>query len=182
MGILRRLVSFVPLMMTLVLPRAIVAQTGNIASTPLEAFAARSGATMVWSRTIGQLESPVARAIIEAVAFEDPANTPRTMRGLRIGLAHLVPNPDCNLIFRSHAILCARANAAIYFEEDSFQRVRAGLERGNAEQSLIFSFTAGASANSTGLVIGGYNFPGHQPQELITMLDRAMSELKNAPQ
>jgi hypothetical protein len=137
---------------------------------------------MVWSRTIGQLESSTARAIIEAVAFEDPTNTPRAMRGLRIGLAHLEPNPDCNLIFRSHAILCARPNAVIYFEENSFQRVRAGLERGNAEQSLIISFAAGTGGNSTGLIIGGYTFAGHQPLELITLLERAMSELMNAPQ
>lgn len=184
-----RLISFVVLMVTGALVMDIVAnrspvaaQTGELAPTPLEAFAAKPGATMVWSRTIGQLDSSASRATVTAVAYDDPTSTPRLMRGLRIGLVHLQPNPNCNLRFRSHAILCARPNAAVFFDENSLERVRAGIQRGNAEHNLIISFRKEWSGNqAVGLIIGGYTFDHRQPADLIALVERGMSELKNAP-
>jgi len=157
-------------------------QIGELVPTPLEAFAARPSATTVWSRGIGQLDNAASRATVTAVVLEDLTGTPRIMRGLRIDLTHLLPNPDCNLRFQSHAILCARVNAAISFAEDELDRVRAGVERGNAEGSLIISFRKRSrETQATGLIIGGYTFDDRQPPELISLIERGISELKAAP-
>ena len=150
--------------------------------TRLEQFAARPGAAVVWSQQIGQLDSPVAHARLTAVAIEEPTSTPRIMRGLRIDLEHRQPNPDCNLRFHLHVVLCSRPNAAILFDEDSLPRVRAGVARGNAEDNLIFRFwTGGGGQEKVGLIIGGYNFDHWLPEHLTALLDKAVVELKNAP-
>jgi hypothetical protein len=104
------------------------------------------------------------------------------MRGLRIDLVHLQSPGTCGLRFASHAVLCARANAAVYLEEDILGRVRDGIARGNAEQNLIISYVQGRPSERTrGLIIGGYTFDGRQPSELMALVERGTSELKNAP-
>ena len=63
-------------------------QPEELAPSPLEAFAARSTATVVWSKQIGVLESQESRATVTALIVEDPTSTPGIMRGLRIDLVH----------------------------------------------------------------------------------------------
>jgi len=159
-------------------------QAGELAPTPLEAFAARPGAMVVWSSTIGQIEGPEARATVVAVAIEDASSTPRVIRGVRIDLAHLQPNPDCNLRYRAWAILCARANAAVYLEEDRLERVRAGVERGAAEAhpgNFISAFRRGGGQPGSGLIICGYTLEGRQPEEFVALLARGILALRDAP-
>jgi len=160
------------------------AQDRYLAPTPLEAFAAQPDTTLTWSRTIGELESASARATVDAVIYQNPDATPLVMRGLRISLIHLVTPTatDCELIFLSHAVLCSRADAAIFFLESEFSRVKAGLGRGNAENNLIISFGKGGSGwRVTGIIVGGYEFGGTQPDDLIRIIDRAAAALEDAP-
>lgn len=157
-------------------------QVGELTPTPLESLAAQPGAKTIWSRPIGQLDSAASRATVTAVAVEEVTSTPQIMRGLRIDLVHLQPNPNCDLRFWSHRILCARPNAAIFFEEDSLGRVQAGVKRGNAENNLIISYRTGRSDNQTvGLIVGGYDFHHRKPEELITLIERGVFESTNAP-
>ena len=159
-------------------------QVDDLAPTPLEAFAARPGAKVVWSSTIGQLDGPQARATVVALAIEDASSTPGVMRGVRIDLAHLEAEPDCNLIYRAWAILCARANAAVYLEEDRLERVRAGVERGAAEVhrgNFISVFRRGGRQPGSGLIICGYTLEGRQPEELVALLARATAAWRDAP-
>ncbi len=64
------------------------AQPNELSPSPLEAFAARSTATVVWSKTIGRFESSDAAALLTAVIIKDQAPPVKAMRGLRIDLAH----------------------------------------------------------------------------------------------
>lgn len=182
------LVSLV--MLILAAPLGLQAQDGladdvqsvELGATPLEVFAANPSTVIVWASPIGRLESPTSRAIVTAVAIADRRSL-NVMRGLRIDLVHLQSPDTCGLRFASHAVLCAQANAAVYFEEDILGRVRDGIARGNAEQDLIISYVQGrpSSERPTGLIIGGYTFSGRQPSELMTLVERGTSELKNAP-
>jgi hypothetical protein len=156
-------------------------QTRELTPTPLEAFAGNPGSVVVWASPIGRIESQASRAIVTAVAIQDRQSL-RIMRGLRIDLVHRVPPSTCNLRFVSHAVLCARPNAAVYFEEDILGRVREGLAQGNAERSLIFSYFQGpVSEGTTGLVIGGYTFEGRQPADLSALVEQGASALAGAP-
>jgi hypothetical protein len=156
-------------------------QNRELVATPLEAFAANPGAVVVWASPIGRLETTTSRAIVTALALEDRQSL-RIMRGLRIDLVHLQPPSTCNLRFVSHAVLCARANAAVDLEEDILGRVRNGIAQGNAEQSLIISYVqSGPSERSTGLIVGGYTFAGRQPAELMALIERGASALQNGP-
>lgn len=156
-------------------------QSADLAATSFEAFAANPGTVVVWASPIGRLESPASRAIVTAVAIADRRSLD-VMRGLRIDLVHLQAPDTCGLRFASHAVLCRRANAAVYFAEDILGRVQDGIARGNAEDSLIISYAQGLPPErTTGVIIGGYTFVGRQPSELIALVERGISELTNAP-
>jgi len=153
--------------------------------TELEAFAAMPTSMVIWASPVGRLDAPESRAIVTAVALED-RGTQAVMRGLRIDLIHLQPEPSCNLRWLLPSVLCARENAAIWLEEDILARVREGIERGNAENNLIISFFTGsfrreAPEGTTGLIIGGYQFDGLQPVNLANLIDDGIAELRNAP-
>jgi len=159
-------------------------QVGELVPTPLEAFVARPSAKVVWSRTIGHIEGPAARATVVAIAVEDKSNTPPVMRSLRIDLAHLKPNPDCNLRYVDWAILCARPNAAVYLEEDHLERVRASLERGYAgvhPDGMGGITTFRVQGSHGGLIVCGYTLDGRHAEELVALLARGISALKEAP-
>jgi hypothetical protein len=161
-------------------------QVGELTPTLLEAFAARPGAKVVWSRTIGHIEGPAARATVVAIAIEDLSSTPPVVRGLRLDLAHLEANPDCNLRFRDWAVLCARPNAAVYLEADRLERVRTlWVERGAVEvhpgNGGLTNYRRGGTQPATGLIICGYTLEGRQPEELTALLTQGLSALKDAP-
>jgi hypothetical protein len=163
-------------------------QLRELVPTPLEAFSEKPGAIVVWSRAVGQLEGPAARATVVAIAIEDVTNT--RMRGLRLDLAHLEANPNCNQRFLDWAILCARPDAAIYLDEVHVERVRARLmeigaatvhpERGWTNGGITTYRTSGGPA-PFGLIITGYTLAGRRAEELVDLLARGIEALKEAP-
>ena len=164
---------------------AVAAQ--ELTPTALEAFAARPGATVIWSRAIGQLEARAARATLSVIAIEDPTSTPRLMRGVRIDLAHRVANPDCNLRYWDWAIVCARPNAALFLDERDLARARQTMaEKGVAQVHPGFGggithFRMGGSVKPSGLIIVGYTLDGSQPEQLTALFEQALAALADAP-
>jgi hypothetical protein len=155
-------------------------QPKELAPSPLEAFAARATATVVWSKLIGRLESPESRAIVTALIVEDATTTPRVMRGLRIDLAHIGAPPSCNWNYVAWRIMCKRANAAVYVDEGRLEEVRSMLKRGSAvlrPWEFISHFT---STFSSGLIVCGYQFSYCRGSELAALFTRAIAELKEA--
>jgi len=153
--------------------------------SPLEAFVTRSSAKVVWSNTVGRLESQEARATITALIAEDTTSTPNVMRGLRIDLAHIGATPSCDWKYWAWRIMCERANAAVYVEEGRLETIGKTIERGAAELRpweyiSRYTTTAGGQA-STGLIVCGYQFSYREPGELAALFTRAIAELKTAP-
>ena len=153
--------------------------------SPLEAFAARSTATVVWSKQIGVLESQESRATVTALIVEDPS-TLDIMRGLRIDLVHTVPDPNCDMIYVAWRIMCQRANAAVYVEEGRLEDVRKGLEGRAAELRpgegiSEYESWVGSVQRSRGLIVCGYQFSDRRGSDLATLFTRAIAELKQAP-
>jgi Surface antigen variable number repeat len=159
--------------------------------SPLEAFAARPNAKVVWSQSVGQLESQDARAMITALIVEDPTSTPSLMRGLRMDLAHNVSNPNCNLRYEAWKIMCERTNAAVFIEEERLVEVRNRLDGGSAQlRHMEFISRYEQRMNSggamvpvaKGLILCGYQFSDREPRELAAMFTKGIEELKTAPQ
>ena len=161
------------------------AKPKDLPPSPLEAFAARSTAKVVWSKTVGQLESQEARATITALTIEDNTATPSVMRGLRIDLAHKVANPTCDYKYSAWRIMCERPNAAVYVEEARLEKARDGILRGAAElrhMEFISRYETTAPGQAAfGLIVCGYPFSNRQPDELAVLFTRGIAELKGAP-
>jgi hypothetical protein len=158
-------------------------ESEDLPPSPLEAFAGRSTAKVVWSKTIGSLEGSEARATVTALAVEDSTQTPAVMRGVRIDLKHLVPNPDCSQKYLAWRVMCSRANAAVFIEEE---RVRTWLRHGSGELrpgEYISQYWSGGYGRvlSTGLIVCGYEFPGRTPSELAELFGKAINALGAAP-
>jgi hypothetical protein len=159
----------------------------ELTPTALEAFAARPGAKVIWSKEVGQLEGSAARATLSAIAIEDPSSTPRLMRGVRIDLTHRVANPDCNLRYWDWAIVCARPNAALFLDESDLSRAHQTMaEKGIARVYAGYSggithFRVGGSLEPSGLIVVGYTLDGRRPQELTALLEQAIAALEGAP-
>jgi len=157
--------------------------------SPLEAFAARPTARVIWSQSVGQLESQDARAMITALIVEDTTSTPSLMRGLRIDLAHNVANPNCDLRYWAWRIMCERTNAAVFIEERRLVEVRDQLERGVAQLPEFISpyeqhvnSGGGMVLVAKGLIVCGYQFSDGEPRELAALFTKGIEELKAAPQ
>jgi hypothetical protein len=159
-------------------------RTSSLQPSPLEAFAERPTARVTWSKIIGSLESKESRATITAIIVEDEAGNQSKMRGIRVDLAHIGATPSCNWKYRAWKIMCQRANAAIYIEEERLKSVRNGIKHGAAElrpMEFISRYTVHSlGESSTGLIVCGYQFSDRQPGDLAELLTRAMAELKTA--
>jgi hypothetical protein len=152
-----------------------------LAPSPLEAFAARPTANVLWSITLGRLDSRDALATFTLVSIEDPA-TAKGMRGLRIDLAHVGDTPACDWKYEAWQIMCERKNAAVYVEEDRLEQVRNALAKGAAElrpHEYISEYRSGVSGRSaaTGLIICGYDFADRRPAELAAIFTQAIAQL-----
>jgi hypothetical protein len=157
----------------------------------LEAFAARSTARVIWSQSVGQLESKSARATITALVVEDAVGSPSLMRGLRIDLAHGEESPGCDWKNSAWRIMCERPNAAVYVEEAQLQEVCKGLERGAAAWGPMESISqyekrvnseAGMILLERGLIVSGYQFSDREPKDLTALFTKGIEELKAAPE
>jgi hypothetical protein len=155
-------------------------QPKELAPSPLEAFVARSTATVVWSKLIGRLEGPESRATVTALIVEDTTATPRVMRGLRIDLAHIGAPPSCDWKYVAWMILCKRANAAVYVEEGRLEEVRNSLKSGGAVLRPWEFISHYTSTFSSGLIVCGYQFSYRRSSELAALFTRAIAELKEA--
>ena len=157
----------------------------ELAPSPLEVFAARSTATVVWSKQIWVLKSQESRATVTALIVEDPTSTPSIMRGLRIDLVHTLPDPNCDMIYVAWRIMCQRANAAVYVEEGRLEDVRKGLEGRTAELRpgegiSEYESWVGSVQVSRGLIVCGYQFSDRRGNDLAALFTRAIAELKEA--
>ena len=159
------------------------ASRANLPPSPLEAFAARSTAKVVWSKSVGRLESKGARATITALVVEDVTSSPSLMRGLRIDLAHGEATPGCDWKNWAWRIMCERPNAAVYVEEAQLQEVRKGQELGAAElRPMEFISWYEKSVNSgagmilleKGLIVCGYQFSDREPKDLAALLTQGI--------
>src|SRR5262249_43108483 len=161
------------------------AQAEDLPPSPLEAFAARPTAKVVWSKTIGRLEGSEARATIVALAVGDSTQASAVMRGVRIDLEHLVLNPKCDQVYLAWRVMCKRANAAVFVEEARLEEVRTWLGRGSAQlrhgEYISQYWMRGNGQESTGLILCGYTLPGRTPSELADLLKSAIDELREHP-
>src|SRR5262245_43706886 len=160
-------------------------QPSELVPTPLEAFADRATATVVWSKLVGRLEGPESRATVTALIVEDATVTPRVMRGLRIDLAHIGTPPSCDWKYVAWNIMCKRANAAVYVEEVRLDEVRKALERRAAELRpgegiSEYESWVGSVQVSRGLIVCGYQFSDRRGSDLAALFTRAIAELKEA--
>ncbi len=101
----------------------------DLPPSPLEAFAARQTTKVVWSTTVGHLDSSYSQAILEVIILENRA-IKSTMRGLRIKLAHTGPARFCDWKYSAWQLMRERPNAAVYIEESRMQTVRNQLAQG----------------------------------------------------
>ena len=120
-------------LIAIALAPAVAQETKDLPPSPLEAFAARSTAKVVLSKTIGHLENRKSNATLSVLVLEDPASTPTSMRGVRIDLAHIDATPVCDWKYTAWHIMCERTNAAVYVEEARLVEVRNRLAHGAAE-------------------------------------------------
>jgi hypothetical protein len=158
------------------------APPGELPPSPLEAFATRPTAKIVWSKMIGQLESQESRATITALIVEDMTAQPNVMRGVQIDLVHINGTPSCDWKYRAWRTMCRRANAAAYVEEEQLDTVREGIERGAtklhpSELSVSQYWTNAPGRAPSGLIVCGYQFSYLQPGELAALFARAIAEL-----
>ncbi|HET8669548.1 MAG TPA: hypothetical protein VFM05_02670 [Candidatus Saccharimonadales bacterium] len=160
-------------------------QTYSLQPTPLEAFAGRPTARVTWSKLIGSLESQESRATITAIIVEDKTSKPSVMRGIRVSLAHVGPTPSCDWKYTAWKIMCQRANAAVYIEEERLESVRNRIKLGAAQlrsMEFISQYRMIAPGReATGLMVCGYKFSDRQPEDLAELFTRAIGELKAIP-
>jgi hypothetical protein len=78
--------------------------------TALEQFVSLPGSAVTWSKDIGRLDSNETHLIVTAVLIENPSQTPKSMRGVRIDLE----NPD--------------GKDRVYIGEDGLDRTRKGFQ------------------------------------------------------
>jgi hypothetical protein len=156
----------------------------DLPPSPLEAFATRPTAKVVWSKLIGHLESLESRATMTALIVEDTSSRPNVMRGVQIDLAHIGGAPRCDWKYRAWNIMCRRVNAAVYVEEGRLEAVRTGIERGAAElrplEFISWYRTNAPGRASSGMIVCGYQFSDRQPDELAALFTRAIAEITAA--
>lgn len=153
--------------------------------SPLEAFASRSTATVVWSKTICRLETRDAQATLTVVALEDKTTAAKVMRGLRIDLAHTGVNFNCNWKYSAWGEMCERANAAVYIEEGRLEAVRNSIAQGSAELRPFefiseYGLESGGYVLDSGLIVCGYQFSDRKPSDLAKLFTSAIAALRAA--
>jgi hypothetical protein len=153
--------------------------------SPLEAFASRSTATVVWSKTIGRLETRDAQATLTVVALEDQTTAAKVMRGLRIDLAHTGVNFDCDWKYSAWHDMCERGNAAVYVEEGRLEAVRNAIAQGSAELRPFefiseYGLDSGGYVLESGLIVCGYQFSDRKPSDLAKLFTSAIAALRAA--
>ncbi|HEX4951754.1 MAG TPA: hypothetical protein VFZ34_34160 [Blastocatellia bacterium] len=161
--------------------QATVAAVQDLPPSPLEAFATRATANVIWTKPIGRIDSDDARATVTALTVEDAGAQPSVRRGVRINLKHLVTTPHCDWKYTAWRVMCERPNAAVYIEAERLVKVRDSLDRHNVAELRPREFISLFNSTSkSGMILCGYQFTGHEPRELAKLLTNAITELNNA--
>lgn len=157
------------------------AQEGNrrtdLPPSAFESFAKQSTAKVLWSKVIGRLPAPEISVTVNAIAVEDNGATRRMMRGVRLDLARTGTPGGCDWVYDAWTIMCNRASTAAYVTEEQLEGVRNSLRRGAAAIPACDQI----SQSTSGLIVCGYELRNSSAAELVTLLTRAIEELKEAP-
>jgi hypothetical protein len=172
----------------------------SLQPTPLEAFARQPATHIVWSKEVGRIESSEAQAVITALIFEDTAQPPDRMRGIRIDLASRESEDQ---VFLGEETLSVYKNALDVIERDAMRERNEGTARehltpggisfGGAEvfwyadkKPQVHALNAAYyfAPDSSGLFVSafkgdGFRFPDQQPSQLSQAIARAMDKLRN---
>jgi hypothetical protein len=157
--------------------------------TRLEAFAAQPSSRVTWSKEVGRLERPEARAVVTALVVENPTQAPHRMRGIRIELVK------------------ETARDEVYLEDTELKTVKQELDKiasgidefrreprtspyiylGSCElrqpRPTVHTLSAAyyIAPDSSGLSLSAFKeqefrFPGYSPSLLAAAIGRAMQE------
>ena len=149
----------------------IASGSDELPSSPLEAFAAQPGASIIWSRSIGQMDSRDAHATVTALVVKSQGVPIRLMHGVRINLAHGSPGVSCDWKYAAWNVMCRKASAAVYIEESRLQEIQEQLLRGAAElRPFQFISEYGPRTRPSGLIVCGYEFGGMTGADLARLL------------
>lgn len=169
-----------------------VKPTPPLRPTRLEAFAAQPSSRITWSKEVGRLEHPEARAVVTALVVENPTQAPHRMRGIRIELVKLVKET---------------ARDEVYLEDTELKTVKQELDKiasgidefrreprtspymylGSCElrqpRPTVHTLSAAyyIAPDSSGLSLSAFKkqefrFPGYSPSLLAAAIGRAMQE------
>lgn len=156
------------------------AESQALPASALETAATVPGAHVVWSNVAGGLTAPGAKVVVTALVVRGDE---QVRRGVRLDLGHLRLNPNCELKYVSWSVLCARANAALYFDEPDLPALERDLTSGTPiDGALITSYRwRGRGTSGSGIIVGGYGLEGYTLPELGALVARAMADLASAP-
>jgi hypothetical protein len=163
----------------------------SLQPTRLEAFASLPTAHITWSKEVGRLERPEARAIVTALVVENPHQPPYRRRGIRIELSN------------------QKARDQVYIEDTHLEAVKQALDkiangigefRNEPRSSPLMCLGACElrqpcptvhtldaayyiARDSSGLSLSAFKaqefrFPGYSPSRLATAIAKAMDEFK----
>lgn len=167
-----------------------LAAGGSVAAEPteLEAFVARPGVAIEFSRSVGAIESSDARVEVTALVAADTADAARKMRGLKLSLAD---NAGLDQVYLDESMLAALQEDLAGIEEGI-----PDLQDGSApyrvqgtascwmpthpQRILCPSYRIGP--DWSGMTLGAYGsgvfeFPAHRPAELAALIQRAIEML-----
>ena len=163
----------------------------SLQPTRLEAFASLPTAHITWSKEVGRLERPEARAVVTALVVDDPLQPPHRRRGIRIELSNQM------------------ARDQVYIEDTELETVKKALDK-IASGIVEFRNEPGSSplmylgacelrqpyptvhtldaayyitSASSGLSLSAFKsqefrFSGYGPSRLAAVIARAMDEFK----
>ena len=167
---------------------------GALEPTKFELFAKRSSAKVKWSKKIGTIDEGDSHALITALDVEDSAQSPYTMRGIRIDLSNQTTKDE---IYLDESHLEGVKNALLEIESgvDAFRKEPSPTPIrywGAAEfwrpYERIHTLNAAyfIRPESSGLSLSAhkaeeFRFPNHRPRELADLFIRAIQALKHQP-
>lgn len=168
-----------------------VKPTPSLRPTRLEAFAGQPSSRITWSKEVGHLERPEARAVVTALVVENAGEAPHRMRGIRIELVKQTARDE------------------VYLDDTEFKTVKKALDRiasdidefrrkprtspymylGACEfwhpYPTVHTLNAAyyIAPDSSGLSLSAFKgqefrFPGYSPSLLAAAIGRAMEEFK----
>jgi hypothetical protein len=163
----------------------------SLQPTRLEAFAGLPTAHITWSKEVGRLEHPEARAVVTALVVENPQQPPYRRRGIRIELSNKMAK-DQVYIEDTELAAVNKALDKIASEIEQFQnepRSSPLMYLGSCElrqpYPTVHSLDAAyyIARDSSGLSLSAFKaqefrFPGFSPSQLAAAIASAMDEFK----